>query len=219
MLDITTNTVQELPLFEPSPRLGLVICKFSSKWVIDAAPCVASLFGSHDDPRLQVFHQTQSMRWVDPVPGILKDPTVLGLCTRLERFESETFPSDELIAAIPRTISALAVGNLTTPPSPPTFNRAGNSPPPPPTRRLSAIMAPPLAPEEASAGDFIQQLDSFPNLKLLTWVGPTTHPDFVELEGECTARGIAFHARPKDSVHRFFFRFAFRLEAYPISPS
>lgn len=123
MLDITTNTFQEfppMPELTPPLGLGLLSFKFSSKWVANIGPFVASLVGGRTDyETLQIFSQTQSKIPADlhdiisvhaphlrslVVQGQLKDSNILKLCTHLERFQCETIPSDEPVAAIPRTI-------------------------------------------------------------------------------------------------------------------
>ncbi|KAJ7146606.1 hypothetical protein C8R44DRAFT_757868 [Mycena epipterygia] len=198
MLDVTSNAVQYLPLFDPRLKLGLVSVKISSKWVLDAAPFVASLLGGQEDAektRLQLFHQTESMQPADlhaillahgddlrslAVQG-LKDPCVLDLCTQLERFECEVFPVDALVAAIPRTIKALAVGAPVDPPLAPTL-------------RL------PVHPAPLSVDYFIQQLGTFPNLEVLTLVGLDTHPGFSMLRAHCNSSGIEFRSRPTTSL-------------------
>ncbi|KAJ7463676.1 hypothetical protein FB451DRAFT_1493211 [Mycena latifolia] len=193
MLDITSNSVQQLPLFEPSPSLPLVSVKFSSKWVVDASPCVASLLAEVAGEHLQLFYQTQSMQPAD-LHGIL-----VAHEAYLRSLASESFPSGELVAAIPRTITALAVG----------------SPPPSLPPAPSRILAHPRlqAPLDVSANYLIQQLDTFANLKAFTWVGPTVHTAFVMLQKECNARGIEFRSRTQDSVRHLFA--LYRLRSLP----
>jgi hypothetical protein len=220
MLDITANTFQEFPpMPELTPPLGLALVsfKFSSKWVANMGPFVASLVGGRTDyETLQIFSQTQSKIPADlhdiisvhaphlrslVVQGQLKDSSVLNLCTYLERFECETIPSDELVAAIPRTIQAFAVTD-TTPDSAlaaRVWRSLGSAAP------LSYI----------SAAYLTEQLGSFPSLRVFRWMGSTAHPGFAALRERCGSLRIELHS---NSVGCSFLIIHSLAETYPKSP-
>ncbi|KAJ6617715.1 hypothetical protein B0H10DRAFT_2032630 [Mycena sp. CBHHK59/15] len=198
MLEITSNNVLQLPLFDLPRGLGLLSVKLNSSRVLDASACVASLL--KDEPNhLQIFYQTKSAEQVDlreilrvhgdhlrslAVQWGPRDPDVLSLCTRLERFEIATFPSNELLDAIPRTIKALAIQGA--PWDPP--NSASN-------RHPRVPLGPP-----ASIEHFIEQLDTFPVLKIFTWLGSSNSPRLATLKEYCESRNIELRVPPKNSV-------------------
>ncbi|KAF7358786.1 hypothetical protein MSAN_01217900 [Mycena sanguinolenta] len=101
----------------------------------------------------------------------IKDVGVLGYCTRLERFECQSLPPDSLVAAIPRSIRALAVTN--------------------PNTRESSF---------SSLAYLTQQLDTFPALRIFTWVGSTEHSGFAALRDRCTELGLEVRTRAIDSL-------------------
>ncbi|KAJ7146598.1 hypothetical protein C8R44DRAFT_864342 [Mycena epipterygia] len=201
MLDITSNTVQHLPLFKPP--LGLVSVKIRSQWVIDAALFVVSLLAgpkASEEAHLQLFHQTGSLQPADlhaillvhrddlrllAVQGWLKDPCALDICTRLEWFECEVFPVDALVTAIPQLIKALAVGAHVDP-------------------SLAPTLRPPVHPVPVSVDYFIQQLGTLPNLKILTLVGLDTLLEFSMLRAHCNSSSIEFRSQPTTSVSHLF---------------
>jgi hypothetical protein len=180
-------------------------------------PFVASLVGGRTDyETLQIFSQTQSKIPADlhdiisvhaphlrslVVQGQLKDSSVLNLCTYLERFECETIPSDELVAAIPRTIQAFAVTD-TTPDSAlaaRVWRSLGSAAP------LSYI----------SAAYLTEQLGSFPSLRVFRWMGSTAHPGFAALRERCGSLRIELHS---NSVGCSFLIIHSLAETYPKSP-
>jgi hypothetical protein len=180
MPEVTANIFQnfpEMPELTSPLGLGLVSFRFNSKWVAVACPLFAFLVGGRADGEpLQSYSQPLSIPSADlhgvlsahgrhlrllAVSGVIKDPHVLGLYTHLERFECGTVPSDEIVAAIPRTITTLAVTNLvpdSVPDSSPRFGRVFPPPLPVPHTFISVAY-------------LTQQLNTFPNLRALTWVG------------------------------------------------
>ncbi|KAJ7150917.1 hypothetical protein C8R43DRAFT_1191480 [Mycena crocata] len=101
-LRVNANHCPGAALFQPPPNLKLVALKLSAKWVTDVGPLnphIRRIFTVHGNHLCSLS-----------VQGKLQDVTVLDICTQLERFECQTFPSDELVPAVPRTITALAVG-------------------------------------------------------------------------------------------------------------
>ncbi|KAJ7664567.1 hypothetical protein DFH06DRAFT_1188067 [Mycena polygramma] len=217
-LDITANTFQIIPMMPGTILqplgLGLVSFKFNSKWVADTSTFLASLTaGRTDGDHVQLYGHTLSATPADlhgvltahgphlrslVAPGKLKDTQVLSLCTLLERFECETIPSDELVAAIPRTITVLAVTNTTPDPV-----------------ASSASYRPPLR-EILSATYLTQQLDTFPKLRSFTWIGSTTHPDFLALQERCGGLGIELRSRGINSFSDDETQFALRRELLQI---
>ncbi|KAJ7611892.1 hypothetical protein DFH06DRAFT_1485051 [Mycena polygramma] len=218
MLDITANNFQIIPTIAdtiPQPLgLGLVSFKFSSKWVADTSTFLASLTaGRTDGDHVQLYGHTLSATPADlhgvltahgphlrslVAPGKLKDTQVLSLCTLLERFECETIPSDELVAAIARTITVLAVTNPT----------------PDPVAAPASYRPPPS--EILSVAHLTQQLDTFPKLRAFTWIGSTTHPDFLALQERCGALGIDMRCRGINSLSDDEIQFALRCELLQI---
>ncbi|KAJ7834377.1 hypothetical protein B0H14DRAFT_3871409 [Mycena olivaceomarginata] len=212
VLDITANSFQEFPRMPeliPPLGLGLLSFKFSSKWVANMSSFVASLVGSRTDNEttIQIFSQTLSKIPADlheilsfhaphlrslVVQGQLKDFKVLDLCTHLERFECKTIPSDELVAAIPRTIKALAVTNPIPDPA-----RILN--PHLQSARLGFRPLPTARPSYLSAVHLTEQLGSFPNLRLFNWMGSTAHPGFSALRERCTNLGIELRSEATNS--------------------
>ncbi|KAJ7249136.1 hypothetical protein B0H12DRAFT_708127 [Mycena haematopus] len=206
MLDITANAFLGFPeILGLGPPLGLSLLsfKFNSRWVANAGPFLASLVdGCTDNEPLEVFHHKQTK--TPPadlhdvlsthghhirslvIQGQLKDPHVLSLCTRLERFECETLPSDELVAAIPRTITALAVAN-------PTQDLPSVFP-------LTTVPLPPPRVPFIPVEHLTVQLATFPSLRVLTWMGSTAHSGFAALREQCGRQGIELrcHARNTD---------------------
>ncbi|KAJ6514484.1 hypothetical protein C8R47DRAFT_1091229 [Mycena vitilis] len=207
MLTITANTARHILPHVTAPPLGLqlVSFKFKSKWVGDASSFIAALTGGRTDSgALQLYCHALSdtpaqLRGVLSVhgsrlrsiylPGKVEDPHVLALCTRLERFECGTIPSDDLVAAIPRMINALTVTNLTPDPVP-----APPFPIPRETRRAPPKITP------ISVALLEHHLDTFPNLRVFTWVGSIIHPGFNGLRQRCVLLGIEVRARALNSV-------------------
>ncbi|KAJ6451360.1 hypothetical protein C8R47DRAFT_1084126 [Mycena vitilis] len=217
-LDVTANTLHSIPIIPdtiPQPLgFGLVSFKFNSKWVADTSTFLASLTeGRTDGDHVQLYGHTLSATPADlhgvltahgphlrslVAPGKLKNTQVLSLCTLLERFECETIPSDELVAAIPRTITVLAITNPT----------------PDPVAATASYRPPPG--EILSAAHLTQQLDAFPKLRAFTWIGSTTHPDFLALQERCGALGIDFRSRGINSFSDDETQFALRRELFQI---
>ncbi|KAJ7670144.1 hypothetical protein DFH06DRAFT_1125532 [Mycena polygramma] len=184
LLDITANTFDTIPDVPTPLGLGLLAFRFKSKTVDDTSKFLASLTrGCKDGANLQVYyhaldgppanldvvlsgcgHHLRSLF----VPEELEDPHVLSLCTQLERFECGILPSDDLVAAIPRNITALAVTN--------------------PTISYTSVQY------------LTQQLATFPNLRIFTWVGLAHHPGLAALRGRCAVLGIELRLRALDSV-------------------
>ncbi|KAJ7911361.1 hypothetical protein B0H13DRAFT_2660594 [Mycena leptocephala] len=217
MLDVTANNFQtfpEMPDLTSPLGLGLVSFRFSSKWVADTSPFMAFLVGGRTDGEaLQSYSQPLSVPSANfhrilsnhgrslrllAVSGKLKDPHVLGLCTHLERFECETFPSDELVAAIPRTITMLVVTNRTLDSSSQILLPA-------------ALRGPP-----ASVAYITQQLDTFPNLQVFIWVGSSAHPRFSALEERCSGLGIELRSRVINSLNDDEIQFSLRRQLLKI---
>jgi hypothetical protein len=208
MLDVTANNFQTflaMPDLTSPLGLGLVSFRFNSKWVADPSPFLAFLLGGRTDgEHLQSYSQPLSIPPADlqnvlsahgrhlrslAVSGKLKDPRVLDFCTHLERFECGTFPSDDLVDAIPRTITALVVTNLVPDSAPPH------------QMRLPA----PLRIFLTSVAYITQQLDTFPNLRLFIWARSTAHPGFTALRERCSNLGIELRSRiNSESVRRLF---------------
>ncbi|KAJ6488768.1 hypothetical protein C8R45DRAFT_1213445 [Mycena sanguinolenta] len=197
MLDITVNSFQEFP---PMPELqsplglGLISFKMQSRWLINRGPLLAFLVGNRaDNEPLEMFHRTQANTPVDlqdilsvhgphlrslVVPESLRNPNVLRLCTRLERFECETLPHRALVAAIPRMITALAVTNR--------FDLADNG----------RVVEPRVA-------YLTEELETFPGLQVFIWVESTEHSGLAKLCARCTDLGIEMPFRPTHSESFF----------------
>ncbi|KAF7368039.1 hypothetical protein MSAN_00869800 [Mycena sanguinolenta] len=200
ILDITANTFQEfppMPELQPPLGLGLISFKLQSRWLINGAPLLAFLVGNRtDNERLEVFHRTQSATPVDlqdvlsahgpqlrylVVPESLGNPNVLRLCTRLECFECETLPHQGVVAAIPRTITALAITN-------------------PPTQRFSLNRLYDGRVVERRVAYLTEQLHTFPALRILTWAGSSAHSGLAALCDRCNELGIAVRFRPSNTI-------------------
>ncbi|KAJ7330990.1 hypothetical protein DFH08DRAFT_882102 [Mycena albidolilacea] len=136
------------------------------------------------------FHAPQLRSLV--VQGQLKDLKVLDLRTHLERFECATIPSDELVAAIPRTIKALAATNPIPDPAR-TLNPHLQS------ARLGFRPLPTARPSYLSAAHLTEQLGSFLNLRLFNWMGSTAHPGFAALRERCTNLGVELRSEARNS--------------------
>ncbi|KAJ7036941.1 hypothetical protein C8F04DRAFT_1232855 [Mycena alexandri] len=206
MLDVTTNSVQQLPLVTPPLQYKLVSAKIRSKTVTNASQFLASL-GDHP---LELFWPAEStqlpfahgghLRSLS-IQGPLQDVHALRLCTRLERFECRTRPTEALIAAIPRTIAALYVQHAVIVPSTPPASDDSI----PSSRRAAAAAAASTiarmvyAEETRSVAHLTQQLDTFPNLRVFTWVG-VTNPELAALKARCTSLGIEYRPKELDSL-------------------
>ncbi|KAJ6506991.1 hypothetical protein C8R45DRAFT_971202 [Mycena sanguinolenta] len=105
------------------------------------------------------------------VEGLINDAHVLSCCTNLERFESN-FLTEDIMAAIPRTINTLAI---------PFF--AGDHP------QSSSSLAPP----DISIVHLTQQLDSFPMLRVL--ILKSSEREFAALRNRCIELGIQLRYR------------------------
>ncbi|KAJ6460275.1 hypothetical protein C8R45DRAFT_1221138 [Mycena sanguinolenta] len=196
MFDITVNSFQEFP---PTPEqselglgLGLVSFKLQSRWLINGGPLLAFLVGNRtDNEALEVFHRTEAKTPVDlqdilsahgphirslVVPESLRNPNVLRLCAGLERFECETLPNRGVVDAIPRTITTLAITNPTS-------------------QRLSLDLADTGRVVEPSVAYLMEQLETFPALRVFTWVGSTEHSGLTALCERCTDLGIGMRFR------------------------
>ncbi|KAJ6492130.1 hypothetical protein C8R45DRAFT_1212947 [Mycena sanguinolenta] len=201
MLDITTldSFGGFPPMQELIPPLGLSLLAFElrSKWAKDVGSFLSSLNGGRtDDEPLELYTHTGYSMFPDLrdvlfahgphlrsllVKGSIKDVSVLGLCTRLQRFECQCLPSDALVAAIPRTIRALAVTN--------------------PTTQESNV---------TSLAYLTQQLDTFLAMEVFTWVGSTAHSEFAALRHRCTQLGRELRTREIDSLSDDDVQFALR---------
>ncbi|KAJ7731196.1 hypothetical protein B0H16DRAFT_1773010 [Mycena metata] len=214
MLDITTNTVQQLTLHVPPLQLQLVSAKISSQRIADAGPFLVSM-GHHP---LEIFHQTKSLLDADlegilsthgghlrslSLQGPVSDVHALASCTHLERFECRTVPTEALMAAVPRTITALCVHHPVTPTIQP-VNLYGAVPSARVARMANGRQLPkppvPLIPLRKPLTHLIQQLETLPRLRVFTWVGSPMHPEFDALKVRCTTLGIEFRVRATNSV-------------------
>ncbi|KAJ7656814.1 hypothetical protein DFH06DRAFT_1473430 [Mycena polygramma] len=219
MLTIAANTARNILPHTTAPPLGLelVSFKFKSKWVADPSAFIASLTrGRTDGGALQLYSHAFSDTPVKlhgvlsahgsnlrslSLPGKVDEPHILALCTCLERFECRTLPSDDLVAAIPRMINALAVRNLNPDPDPA---------PPFPIPREDRFPPPKITP--ISVAQLTLQLDTFPNLRVFTWVGSIIHPGFNGLRDRCVGLGVEFRARVLNSLSDDAIQFALRRE-------
>jgi hypothetical protein len=208
MLEITANTLP-MPGVIPPLGLGLLSFKSCSTQAANLGPFLATLVSGRtwaDDEGLQLF-QTQSRTHADlhhilsahgshlrslVVRGELKDPRVLDLCTHLERFECDTLPADELVTAIPRTINALGVANPT--PDPNKYLRS---------LRLSDMPTMSTASPYISVVHLTEELGTFPHLRVLTWMGSTAHPGFIELQERCSGLSVKMCSQATAPVCRF----------------
>ncbi|KAJ7618726.1 hypothetical protein FB45DRAFT_932296 [Roridomyces roridus] len=207
MLEFTGSTFEFIP---PMPSdvasplgLDLVSFKFNSKWVQDSSSFLAHLTGGRTDPQpLQMHSHMLTAAARVPVDletilsaygphlrslstaGLLKDPSVLSLCTRLERFECGIIPTDEIVDAIPCTITALCVTNVA-----PDYTLQ--------IKLLAGFVAP--AVDHAPVEYLIQQLETFSRLRVFTWVGPVG-PGFGVLQTRCGELGVEFRERPMGSL-------------------
>ncbi|KAJ7794084.1 hypothetical protein B0H14DRAFT_132404 [Mycena olivaceomarginata] len=206
MLEITASTLP-MPGVIPPLGLDLLLFKSCSKQAANLGPFLATLVGGRtraDDDGLQLF-QTQSRTPADlhdilsahsshlrslVVRGELKDPRVLDLCTHLERFECDTLPADELVAAIPRTINALGVAYPT--PEPNKYLRS---------LRPSGMPTMSTASPYISVAHLTEELGTFPHLRVLTWMGSTAHPGFIELQERCSGLGVEMRSQATASFY------------------
>ncbi|KAJ7804639.1 hypothetical protein B0H14DRAFT_3486028 [Mycena olivaceomarginata] len=171
MLDITANTFQEFPpMPELTPPLGLALLsfKFSSKWVANMGSFVASLVGAVPTTRRSKYSRRRNprsqricttlflfmLRIYAPLSCKASSRTRISsnFAHISSGFQCETMPSDELVAAIPRTIQALAVTNTT--------------PDPALVARVWPSLGSAAPPSYISAAYLTEQLDSFPFLRV-----------------------------------------------------
>ncbi|KAJ7714797.1 hypothetical protein B0H16DRAFT_1898972 [Mycena metata] len=208
MLDITTNTVQQLPLATPPLQCNLVSVKIHSKTVTNANQFLASLGDHHvelywlAEPGLHLAHGGHLRSLC--IQGPLKDVDALRFCTRLERVECRTRPTEALIAAIPRTITALSVQHLIVVPAPPPVPDLSGGSVASGRRAAAAAAAATIArmvyAEEAqTVAHIVQQLDTFPKLWVFSWVG-VTDPDLAALKARCGSLGIEYRAKGFNSL-------------------
>ncbi|KAJ7157487.1 hypothetical protein C8R46DRAFT_1196132 [Mycena filopes] len=217
MLDITTNTVPQLPAFTPALQLQLVSLKLNLDWPTDASQFVASLLGGGPP---ELFYQTgwagfelagiasahlRSLSMQEPGPS--RDLSFLQRCTHLERFESRKIPSAALLAAIPRTITALSVLHPYRLPARRVV--ASTSPTGLLTLRSEPEFDPPAAEgfPEAAVKRLAAQLDTFPRLRMVSWVswvasepGAPVDPNATALSDRCAELGIEFRTREIGSL-------------------
>ncbi|KAJ7157492.1 hypothetical protein C8R46DRAFT_426347 [Mycena filopes] len=187
MLDVISNYVDQLPSFTPPLQLQLVSFKLNTQWPTDATQFVASLSAGP----LELFYQTG---WAGfDLVGIgsahlrslsLEEPStaakqqryldLLGRCTQLDRIECRGFPSSALLAAIPRTITALSVVQAYTTPYPSVLQH------------------------------LVAQLDTFPRLRVFSSVASTPgtplDPNVDVLRQRCEELGIEFRRREFGSL-------------------
>ncbi|KAJ6632282.1 hypothetical protein B0H10DRAFT_11238 [Mycena sp. CBHHK59/15] len=183
LLEITTD-LSSLPPFEPPLSLSLASVKFNTPMVADIGPCLASLLNPTEDgePLQLLWHKSQGghptalgdvLRVYGPHLRSLSIKTLdepqtafLSLCTRLERFEFGRFPNSAALAAIPRTIKALAISHE-------------------PDSRPGVIGTLSIGVERLT-----EALKTFPLLEVLTWSFCPNHPLVVRLRTVCVERGI-----------------------------
>ncbi|KAJ7776361.1 hypothetical protein B0H16DRAFT_1879700 [Mycena metata] len=199
MLDITTNTVRRLPLanpalqynlvsykqtLQPKTRTSFVTVANSPQFLASLGDHTLELFWPPDSVYLHLLALGAHLRSLC-IQGPLKDADRDGLplCTRLERIECRARPTEDLITAIPRTITALSCAI-------PSSGAAA-----------AASFAWMLYDTETRCvAHLIQQLDTFPNLRVFSWVG-MTDPELAALNARCTSLGIEYRAAvPKSST-------------------
>ncbi|KAJ6503813.1 hypothetical protein C8R45DRAFT_1070351 [Mycena sanguinolenta] len=175
-LNIIIERFPEPPMLIPPLGLNLVAFKLTSQLAWDIGTFLSFVASGRDDEPLELFTYTgcrMSPNLGDVlsahgphlrslvVKASMQNVSVLGLCTRLERFECQRLPPDALVAAIPRTTRVLAVTNL-----------------------------PPQQSGVTSLAYLTQQLDTFPALRFFTRRGSTPHSGFGRLRDRCTQLGL-----------------------------
>jgi hypothetical protein len=128
LFEMTTTNSSLLP-FSPPLELSLVSVKFNTHLVQDIGPCLASLLrqDGHGEPLQLLRHESTSRIHAVLGPVLVEHgphlrslsvkalldvaQAPLALCTTLEHFEFWAFPDSATLAAIPRTITTLAIRN------------------------------------------------------------------------------------------------------------
>ncbi|KAJ6566291.1 hypothetical protein B0H19DRAFT_1137328, partial [Mycena capillaripes] len=172
----------------PAAQVGTSLVQIQLEVGRRYQPILSSLIGGRTDEQpLQLYSHVHSLHPADlhavlathgphlrslVVEGTLTDPHVLRLCTHLERFEWATLPTDALVDAIPRSIKALAVTNATRDPAVP-------------QPMITRVYVPPGPVSHIPVAHLTQQLDTFPHLRIFTWVGSIAHLGFGALQKRC----------------------------------
>lgn len=177
LFEIRSHSARELPLFSPPLSLPLISITINTRFVRNFDAYVASLLdegeGTLEVLSLGGSHDPSSLRRLLKVHGPYlrslsldsTDLAVLDFCTHLEYFHLRRFPSVDDFAAIPRTIKAFAIlGGFAL------------------TSHCESI-PPPIE-------YLLDQLQTFPSLKVLTWTLYKDHPRHQILCEICRARGI-----------------------------
>ncbi|KAK7028598.1 hypothetical protein R3P38DRAFT_2937381 [Favolaschia claudopus] len=132
ILEITSELKSELAPFDPPPNLALECAKFNTAIAADISLCLASLLDPKAETPLQVLWHKSKAGHPSVLDGILAthgkhlrsiafkslDSEVcppLHQCSILERFEYGRYPSADILAALPNTITALGISGFPEP--------------------------------------------------------------------------------------------------------